>query len=144
MADLLEIEGANPFRVRAYRNAARIIGGQSRSVAEMVGQGEDLTMLPGIGKDLAEKIHEIVRTGSLSQLKELESRTPPELSRLMKIAGLGPKRVKILYEKLRIASLEELKSESAKAWEKLKAEIDAAVDELNKQYDKMVARLKKT
>lgn len=75
----------------------------------MVEQGEDLAKLPGIGKDLAEKIHEIVRTGGLSQLKELEGRTPAGLSRLMKIAGLGPKRVKILYDKLRIEGLEELK-----------------------------------
>jgi DNA polymerase (family 10) len=109
VGDLLEIEGANPFRIRAYRNAARIIGGQSKSVAEMIDQGEELTKLPGIGKDLAEKVKEIVRTGSLSQLKELESRMPPELTRLMKVAGLGPKRVKILYEKLKITGLDELK-----------------------------------
>jgi DNA polymerase (family 10) len=109
MADLLEIENANPFRVRAYRNAARIMGSQSKSIVEMVDQGEDLTKLPGIGKDLAEKVKEIVRTGSLSQLKEIEGRTPPELSRLMKIAGLGPKRVKILHEKLGITGLGELR-----------------------------------
>ena len=109
MADLLEIENANPFRVRAYRNAARIMSSQSKSVAEMVGQGEDLTKLPGIGKDLAEKVKEFVQTGSLSQLKEIEGRTPAELSRLMKVAGLGPKRVKILHEKLGITSLDELK-----------------------------------
>ncbi len=109
MADLLEIENANPFRVRAYRNAARIMGGQSKSIVEMVDQGEDLTKLPGIGKDLAEKVKEIVRTGSLSQLKEIEGRTPPELSRLMKIAGLGPKRVKILHDKLGITGLGELR-----------------------------------
>ncbi len=109
MADLLEIENANPFRVRAYRNAARIMGSQSKSIVEMVDQGEDLTKLPGIGKDLAEKVKEIVRTGSLSQLKEIEGRTPPELSRLMKIAGLGPKRVIILHEKLEITGLDELR-----------------------------------
>jgi DNA polymerase (family 10) len=62
VADLLEIENANPFRVRAYRNAARIMSSQSKSVAEMVGQGEDLTKLPGIGKDLAEKVKEFVQT----------------------------------------------------------------------------------
>jgi DNA polymerase (family 10) len=109
MADLLEIENANPFRVRAYRNAARIMGSQSKSIAEMVDQGEDLTRLPGIGKDLAEKVKEIVRTGSFSQLKEIECRTPPELSQLMKIAGLGPKRVKILHERLGVTGLDELR-----------------------------------
>jgi DNA polymerase (family 10) len=78
-------------------------------MADRVDQGEDLTELPGIGKDLAEKIKEIVKTGSLSLLKEIEKKTPPELSHLMKIGGLGPKRVKILYEKLGISSLEGLK-----------------------------------
>jgi DNA polymerase (family 10) len=109
VADLLEIESDNPFRVRAYRNAARIVSSQSKSMADRVDQGEDLTELPGIGKDLAEKIKEIVKTGSLSLLKEIEKKTPPELSQLMKIGGLGPKRVKILYEKLGISSLQELK-----------------------------------
>src|SRR4030042_1290033 len=104
LADLLEIENANPFRVRAYRNAARMMSSQSKSVAEMVDQGEDLTKLPGIGKDLAEKIKEIVQTGSLSQLKEIEGRTPGELTHLMKVAGLGPKRVKLLYEELGMRS----------------------------------------
>jgi len=109
IADLLEIEAANPFRVRAYRNAARIISSQSKSVAEMVDQEEDLTRLPGIGNDLAEKIKEIVRTGTLAQLAEIESRTPAGLARLMKIAGLGPNRVKILFEELGITGLDELK-----------------------------------
>ena len=110
MADLLEIEDANPFRVRAYRNAARVLSSQSKSIAEMIDRQEDLTELPGIGKDLAEKVGEIVRTGSLSQLRELEEKIPGQLSRLMKIAGLGPKRVKILYEKLEITDIDQLKA----------------------------------
>jgi DNA polymerase (family 10) len=109
VADLLEILGENPFRVRAYRNAARIIGSLSQSVAAMVEQDKDLTELSGIGKDLAGKIREIVQTGTLSQLQELEDRIPPQVSRLMKIPGLGPKRVKILYDKLDISNLEDLK-----------------------------------
>jgi DNA polymerase (family 10) len=109
VADLLEIESDNPFRVRAYRNAARIVSSQSKSMADRVDEGEDLTELPGIGKDLAEKIKEIVKTGSLSLLKEIEKKTPLELTHLMKIGGLGPKRVKILYEKLGISSPQELK-----------------------------------
>ena len=110
MADLLEIEDANPFRIRAYRNAARVLSSQSRSIAEMIDRQEDLTELPGIGKDLGEKIGEIVRTGSLSQLRELEEKIPGQLSRLMKMAGLGPKRVKILYEKLGITDIDQLKA----------------------------------
>jgi DNA polymerase (family 10) len=109
VADLLEILGENPFRIRAYRNAARTIGSLSQSVAAMVEQGKDLTELSGIGKDLASKIQEIAKTGSLSYLHELEDRIPPQLGRLMKIPGLGPKRVKILYDELEITNLEDLK-----------------------------------
>lgn len=75
VADLLEIEGENRFRVRAYRDAARTVGGHSRSVAEMVKQDEDLTELSGIGEDLADKTREIVETGKLSQAEELEKKT---------------------------------------------------------------------
>jgi DNA polymerase (family 10) len=80
VADLLEIEGENRFRVRAYRDAARTVGGHSRSVAEMVEEDQDLTELPGIGKDLAGKIREIVETGKLSEAEELEKQTDPGAS----------------------------------------------------------------
>ena len=109
MADLLEILAENPFRVRAYRNAARTVGDLSQSVASMVEQAKDMTELPGIGKDLARKIEEIAKTGNLSQLQDLEDRIPPQLRRLMKVPGLGPKRVKALYDKLGITNLEDLK-----------------------------------
>jgi DNA polymerase (family 10) len=108
IADLLEIEGANQFRVRAYRNAARTIGGLPRSVADLIEEGQDLTELPGIGEDLAGKIEEIVETGSLAQLEEIKRRTPPELADLLKISGLGPKRVQALREELGIVSREDL------------------------------------
>ena len=109
LADLLEIEGANPFRVRAYRNAARTVGGYSRNMADMVKEGKDLSELPEIGKDLARKIQTLVETGKLPLLREVEARTPAALSDLMKIEGLGPKRVKILYKELDIHSIEDLK-----------------------------------
>ncbi|MEJ2033815.1 MAG: helix-hairpin-helix domain-containing protein, partial [Deltaproteobacteria bacterium] len=108
MADLLEISGQNPFRVRAYRNAAWTIAALPHNVAEMVAREEDLTELSGIGKDLAGKIAEIVRTGTLPDLAALEGQTPPSLVVLMKTAGLGPKRTKILYEQLGITTMEEL------------------------------------
>ncbi|HEY3276176.1 MAG TPA: DNA polymerase/3'-5' exonuclease PolX [Syntrophorhabdaceae bacterium] len=109
MADLLEIEGANEFRVRAYRNAARVIASLPRSLAEMVERGEDPKELPGIGQDLAGKIREIVTTGSFSQLKAIEEKLPGELTKLMKVGGLGPKRVKALYRELGVSTLEQLK-----------------------------------
>jgi DNA polymerase (family 10) len=108
MADLLEIKSANPFRVRAYRNAARTISSLGKSLSEMVEEGENVSELPGIGEDLAGKIKEIVKTGSLAQLAELEEETPAELSKLMKIPGLGPKRIGVLHEEFGVSSLEDL------------------------------------
>ena len=108
VANLLEIKGENPFRVRAYRNAARIVQGLSQSVAEMVRQGTDLSELPGVGKDLAGKIAEIVQTGTLPLLAELQGEMPAGLADLMKVPGLGPKRVALLYKKLGITTLHDL------------------------------------
>lgn len=107
-ADLLEIQDANPFRVRAYRNAARVVSGSSRSMAELLAEGRDLDELPGIGKDLAAKIETIVRSGALPQLARIEKRVPRALSDLMQLPGLGPKRVKLLYRELDIRSVEDL------------------------------------
>lgn len=109
LADLLEIEGANPYRVRAYRNAARVIGGLPHHVADLLAQGEDLTELPDIGKDLAEKLQTLVETGSLAALEDVKARVPETLSELMKISGLGPKSVQTLYRELQIDSLDDLK-----------------------------------
>lgn len=114
VADLLEIESANAFRVRAYRNAARTIAGLPRSVSQMVAAGEALDDLPGIGKDLAGKIQEIVETGTLSQLEELEKETPPELGEIMKIPGLGGKRIAVLHRELGVTGLDDLKEKARK------------------------------
>ena len=108
IADLLEIQNENPFRVRAYRNAARTVQGLSRSLAEMVQGDEVLEALPTIGKDLAAKIREIVTTGSLRKLKELEGAVSPGLVELLKVPGLGPKRLRLLHDYLDINSVEEL------------------------------------
>lgn len=109
LADLLEIEDANPFRIRAYRNAALTIRQHSRSMQSLVDEGKKLTDLPGIGEDLAEKIKTILKTGKLPLLEEVRARTPAALSDLMTIEGLGPKRVKTLYKELKIRSLDDLK-----------------------------------
>ena len=110
MADLLEIEEANPFRVRAYRNAARTIRGLGKDLAEMLAKGEDLTRLPGIGKDLAAKIEEILDTGHAKALDKLHKEVPASLEALLKIPGLGPKRVKVLYKDLKIKNVKQLES----------------------------------
>jgi len=101
-ADLLEIDGANPFRVRAYRNAVRYLGTTALDMASLVGEGRELEGLPGIGKILADKIDTIVRTGGLPQLEQLEQRVPAGLADLMELPGLGVKRVSLLYRKLGI------------------------------------------
>lgn len=108
LADLLEIDGDNPFRIRAYRHAAQTIAELSRSLTELVAAGEDLTAYPGIGDEIADKIATLVETGRLPALDEIARRIPPELSDLMQIKGLGPKGVKALYDHFRIDSLDEL------------------------------------
>lgn len=108
-ADLLEIKGENPFKVRAYRNAARTIENIGKSLEELVKEGYDLTRLPGIGSDLSQYIQEIVTTGKFSKLQKLKKQIPPSLVDMLSIEGLGPKRIKTLYEKLGIASMEDLR-----------------------------------
>ncbi|WP_297529813.1 helix-hairpin-helix domain-containing protein, partial [Thiohalobacter sp.] len=108
MADLLEIEGDNPYRVRAYRNAARTVRHLGRELSDMVERGEDLTRLPGIGKELAAKIVEIVNTGHARALDKLHRRVPASLETLLKIPGLGPKKVRALYQDLHIKTLKQL------------------------------------
>jgi len=107
-ATLLEIQGANPFRVRAYRNATQTLQALPRRAADMLAAGEDLTELQGIGVDLAGKIAEIVATGHLHQLDELARSMPPALVELTTLPGLGPKRVKLLHEALKTNTLEDL------------------------------------
>jgi len=109
IADLLEIEDANPFRVRAYRNAARMLGASGRSVKVMVDNQEDLDALPGIGPDLAGKIVEVANTGTCAQLERLRQEIAPALVELLKIPGLGPKRVRVLHQELGIETLEQLR-----------------------------------
>lgn len=110
IADLLEFQGANPFRVRAYRTAARNIGELTEPLAEIVAAGDkDLTELPGIGRDLAEKIVTLLKTGSLPLLEVLKSQVPESVLTLLRVPGLGPKRAAALYKKLQITTLEELR-----------------------------------
>jgi DNA polymerase (family 10) len=113
LADLLEIEDANPFRVRAYRKAAATVAELPTSVAEMVTSGAGLDGLPGIGEDLAGKIREICETGALGALKEVEARTPATLAQLSAIPGLGPKRIHLLHQALGITNLDELAAAAA-------------------------------
>jgi DNA polymerase (family 10) len=100
IADLLEVQGENPFRIRAYRNAARMVEQQGPDFAVRAARGEALGRLTGIGADLDAKIHEIARTGNCALLKELRSEVPRGTASLLHIPGLGPKRVHALGEQL--------------------------------------------
>src|SRR5690606_36874671 len=107
-AGLLELRNENPFKVRAYHNAARIVEGLSRRVAEMVEAGEDLEELPAVGKDLAAYITELVRTGRLKRLEQLEKRVPHGLAELTRLEGVRPKKAMRLHEELGVDSVGDL------------------------------------
>jgi DNA polymerase (family 10) len=110
-ADLLEFRGANPFRVRAYRNAARAILEAADSATSILADPERrLTEIAGIGADLAEKIAAICQTGSFPLLVELRGQVPQSVLALMRIPGLGPKKAAVLHKELKIQSLDELRA----------------------------------
>lgn len=110
LADLLELEGENPFRVRAYRNAAVTVENLSQDLGEAVKKGEDLTKLPAIGPDLEQKIYDIVNNKEIELLKRLEEKNPVDLTNLTRIQGLGPRKIKKLYDVLGVRNLDELAS----------------------------------
>lgn len=110
IADLLDLQQENPFRIRAYRNAARLLRGLQREVADMLAKGEALDELPGIGADLAGKIRDVVETGGTELLYRLRRELPHGLVELLRVPGLGPKRAKQLHDELHIASLAGLRA----------------------------------
>ncbi len=110
IADLLEIQGENPFRIRAYRNAARTVQGLPDEAAALLARGKDLSEFPGIGEDLAAKIADLATTGTTELLDDLRKQFPPGLIDLLRVPGLGPKRVALLHKKLRVRDLAGLKA----------------------------------
>jgi DNA polymerase (family X) len=109
VADLLEYQGGNVFRVRAYRNAARTIDGMVESLAAVRDDSSrSLTDLEGVGSDLAEKIGTLLDTGGLPLLTDLQKAVPAVVFQLMRVPGLGPKKVKLLVDQLGIDSLDAL------------------------------------
>ncbi|GAB4416982.1 MAG: DNA polymerase/3'-5' exonuclease PolX [Thermodesulfovibrionales bacterium] len=106
IADLLEIKGDNPFRVRAYRRAAQNIDGLPKDVSMMT--EEELVEIPGIGQDLAGKIRQYIATGTMEGYEELKKEVPESLTLLLSVPGLGPKTAKLLYERLKIKDVDDL------------------------------------
>ena len=110
VADLLEFKDSNPFRVRAYRNAARTVRDLPESMAEIAADPQrSLTEISGIGKDLAAKVATLVETGSLPMLEELLEEIPESVLAILRVPGLGPKRAAALYNELQISTLDELR-----------------------------------
>jgi len=106
VADILEIKGENPFRVRAYRRAAQNIEGLPKDIAEA--RVEELTGIPGIGQDLAGKIMEYINTGHLMFYEELKRDVPTGLIELLGVPGVGPKTAKLLFDRLKIKGIDDL------------------------------------
>ncbi len=111
IADILEIEGENPFRIRAYRNAADTMEGLSEDVSIITAK-DKLVELPGIGEDLASKIKEFLKTGKIAFYEKLCRKISPVLLEMLNIPGIGPKTAKVLYDNLKLKSLKDLESKA--------------------------------
>lgn len=109
MGTLLELQGANPFKSRAFHNGSRALEGVTDDLAELVASGK-LREIHGIGESIARAITDLVTTGTSKDYDELKSSFPPGVPEMLKVSGLGPKRVKILFDKMKITSVEELES----------------------------------
>ena len=113
IATILELKGDNPFRIRAYQKAAQNIESLSRNLKDLV-VNDALQNVPGIGKDLSEKIKEIIKTGKLKRYEQLKRSIPAGLVEMLKIPGLGPKTVRLFYDKLKISNINALKKAARK------------------------------
>src|SRR5207249_111161 len=108
IATLLELNDENPFKIRAYANAARSLETFGGNLADLQDE-EALAKIPGIGKAIAAKVKELAGTGKLKYLEELRSEFPAAILDLFSISGLGAKKIKALYEQLHISSIEQLR-----------------------------------
>ena len=108
IAELLELKNENVFRIRAYRRAAQNIGDLPKDVAAL--SPEELETVPGIGKDLAAKVREFLETGRIAKHEELKAAVPGGLLELLRVPGLGPKKAKLLSDKLKVKGIDELEA----------------------------------
>ena len=111
LADLLEFKGEDFFKVRAYRRAAKALAGLPAPVEDLYRRGE-LAGVAGIGKNILAKIGEMIAAGKIRKLEELRSGIPPGVLEMMNLPGIGPKRAALLYQRLQIASLDDLEREA--------------------------------
>lgn len=104
-ADLLEIDGQDSFRIRSYRNAAEAIEGLPQAVEQLVCEPKKLLAVPGIGKSMAEKLQEICKQGKLSLHTQLLEKYQPSMLELLKIQGLGPKTIALIWSAYKVSDL---------------------------------------
>lgn len=104
-ADLLEIDGQDSFRIRSYRNAAEAIEGLPQPVEQLICEPKKLLEVPGIGKSMAEKLQEICREGKLSLHTQLLEKYHPSMLELLKIQGLGPKTISLIWSAHKVSDL---------------------------------------
>ena len=108
IADLLEIKGENPFKIRAYRNASETVASSAVRLADL--DEPSLLQIPGIGRDLAKKVREIAETGGAAYHRELLAEYPPTLLDLMRLQGVGPRTVRQLHAELGVSTLDDLEA----------------------------------
>src|ERR1043165_8601648 len=109
IADLLEIQGANPFRVRAYRRGAANLEGLTDNIEALISRGA-VREIPGIGDDLAGKIAEYISTGAIAFYEELKQQVPLGLLKMVAVPSVGPKTAKDIYDRFRVQTVEELEA----------------------------------
>lgn len=140
MGTILDLQGANPFRSRAFHNGAIIVGGLADDLAEIV-RAKTLTEIDGIGKGLAQIIEDLVTTGKSDEYEALKRSIPPGLLDIMRIPGLGPKRIKLLHERLGIESVEDLKNA---AEQHRLSDVEGFGEKMEQNILRRIERLKKS
>ena len=140
---LLELKGENPFKCRAYHNASRVVASLMTDLKQL-SERDELKKIKGIGEGLAEKIVELIQTGKSVYHEQLKNSLPPGLLDMLRIPGLGPKRIKVLFDKLNITSIEQLKEAAEKKQleeldgfgEKIEENILRGIELIKKHADK--------
>jgi DNA polymerase (family X) len=105
-ADLLEIDGQDSFRIRSYRNAAQAIENHSQQIKDLIDEPKQILAIPGIGKGMLDKLKELFSTGKLSAQKELLEKYHPSMLQLLKIQGLGPKTIALIWSAYKVSDVD--------------------------------------
>ncbi|MCL5429640.1 MAG: helix-hairpin-helix domain-containing protein [Chloroflexi bacterium] len=148
VADLLEIKGEIIYKTLAYRKAAESLTSLGRDVKDIWKEGGQKALLdiPGVGKAIAEKIEELLKTGKLEYLEKVKKEVPPELATLLQIPDLGPKKVGMFYKKLGILTIDQLKEAAQQQklrelpgmGEKSEAKILAGIESLGRRSGRLL------